>query len=206
MRFSAIKLPWSRLWWLTFGIVFLCLLAGTALYTYRQYMRYLYFAEHDPGRVFRSAWLEPDVYAEQIRKHQIRTVINLCESGEKPAPSHRRTTPGGRASRRQAGGTHVSRQSHLVRRSSRVRRIRSGTPRSPELPNLDSLLAWPRTNRKSAGHLRHLDSTQDRTRFAQRDASMAEGSSLAHRCFCLQLRSTSRCYPSCSEPCQTSDR
>ena len=83
MRFSAIKLPWSRLWWLTFGIVFLCLLAGTALYTYRQYMRYLYFAEHDPGRVFRSAWLEPDVYAEQIRKHKIRTVINLCESGEK---------------------------------------------------------------------------------------------------------------------------
>lgn len=65
------------------GIALLALLVGVPIYGYRHYMRYLYFAEHHNGRVFRSAWLEPDVFAEQIREHKIRTVINLCEPGEK---------------------------------------------------------------------------------------------------------------------------
>ena len=32
--------------------------------------------------VYRSAWLEPDVFSELIEKHQIRAVVNLCAPGE----------------------------------------------------------------------------------------------------------------------------
>ena len=32
--------------------------------------------------VYRSAWLDGDVFREIIEKYQIRTVLNLCEPGE----------------------------------------------------------------------------------------------------------------------------
>ncbi len=50
--------------------------------TYRHHKRYKHLAIHDPGMVYRSAWLEADVFREIIEKYQIRTVLNLCEPGE----------------------------------------------------------------------------------------------------------------------------
>lgn len=49
---------------------------------YRNHQRYKHFEVHDPGMVYRSAWLRGDVFAELIEKHQIRTIINLCEPDE----------------------------------------------------------------------------------------------------------------------------
>jgi len=49
---------------------------------YRQHQRYKHFAVHDPGMMYRAAWLEPDAIAELIETHQIRTVVNLCKPGE----------------------------------------------------------------------------------------------------------------------------
>jgi protein tyrosine/serine phosphatase len=49
---------------------------------YRQHKRYKHLAVHDPGMVYRSAWLESDVFAELIEEHQIRTILNLCEPDE----------------------------------------------------------------------------------------------------------------------------
>jgi len=50
--------------------------------TYRHHKRYKHLAIHDPGMVYRSAWLEADVFREIIEKYQIRTVLNLCEPNE----------------------------------------------------------------------------------------------------------------------------
>ena len=49
---------------------------------YRHHKRYKHLAVHDAGMVYRSAWLEGDVFRELIEKYQIRTVVNLCEPGE----------------------------------------------------------------------------------------------------------------------------
>lgn len=49
---------------------------------YRNHQRYKHFEVHDPGMVYRSAWLDGEVFAELIEKHQIRTIINLCEPDE----------------------------------------------------------------------------------------------------------------------------
>jgi hypothetical protein len=49
---------------------------------YRQHKRYKHFAVHDANMVYRSAWLEPDVFRELIEEYQIRTVLNLCEPNE----------------------------------------------------------------------------------------------------------------------------
>jgi protein tyrosine phosphatase (PTP) superfamily phosphohydrolase (DUF442 family) len=51
-------------------------------WSYRQHQRFKHFAVHDPGMVFRAAWLEPDAISELIETHQIRTVVNLCKPGE----------------------------------------------------------------------------------------------------------------------------
>ena len=51
-------------------------------YAYRTNQRYKHLAVHEPGMVYRSAWLEPDVLTELIEKHQIRAVVNLCAPGE----------------------------------------------------------------------------------------------------------------------------
>lgn len=65
-------------------VTFLALLVGLVVggWAYRNHHRYKHFAVHDPGLVFRSAWLEPDVLNELIEKHQFRTVVNLCYPGE----------------------------------------------------------------------------------------------------------------------------
>jgi protein tyrosine/serine phosphatase len=52
------------------------------LFAYRQHHRYKHVATHEPGMVYRSAWVEPDVMSELIEKHQIRAVVNLCNPGE----------------------------------------------------------------------------------------------------------------------------
>ncbi len=62
------------------GMLVAVLVAGAVVY--RQHKRYRHFAVHDPGRVYRSAWLEADVIEELIRRYQLRTVLNLCRPGE----------------------------------------------------------------------------------------------------------------------------
>jgi predicted protein tyrosine phosphatase len=51
-------------------------------YAYQHHHRYKHVATHEEGMMYRSAWLEPDVMAELIEKHQIRSVVNLCAPGE----------------------------------------------------------------------------------------------------------------------------
>ncbi|MEX0704569.1 MAG: hypothetical protein WD069_20890 [Planctomycetales bacterium] len=65
---------------LVFGAVLAGMVAGG--WAYRNHHRYKHFAAHDPGLVYRSAWLEADVLDEVIEKHQFRTVVNLCYEGE----------------------------------------------------------------------------------------------------------------------------
>jgi len=55
-------------------------IAGGRAYWVHQ--RYKHLAVHEPGMVYRSAWLEPDVLSEIIERYQIRTVVNLCNPGE----------------------------------------------------------------------------------------------------------------------------
>ena len=66
--------------WFILVLVVIGLAEGA--FAYRQAHRYKHWAVHDPGLVYRSAWLEPDALAEMIEKHQIRSVINLCDPGE----------------------------------------------------------------------------------------------------------------------------
>jgi len=56
------------------------IVAGAA--AYRHHQRYKHFAIHEPGMMYRSAWLEPGVMSEVIEEHQFRAVVNLCEPGE----------------------------------------------------------------------------------------------------------------------------
>ncbi|MGC1273451.1 MAG: hypothetical protein WBC44_07055 [Planctomycetaceae bacterium] len=57
-------------------------LAMGAGYAYRSHLRYRNVAVHEPGKVYRAAWVEPDVMTDLIEKHRIRTVVNLCMPGE----------------------------------------------------------------------------------------------------------------------------
>lgn len=63
------------------GLVILATMIAGGL-TYRHHKRYKHLAIHDPGMVYRSAWLDGEVFREIIEKYQIRTVLNLCEPGE----------------------------------------------------------------------------------------------------------------------------
>jgi protein tyrosine/serine phosphatase len=58
------------------------ILAVAAGWAYRNHQRYKHLAEHEKGMMYRSAWLEPDVFSEVIEMHQIRAVVNLCDPGE----------------------------------------------------------------------------------------------------------------------------
>ncbi|MBI3862075.1 MAG: dual specificity protein phosphatase family protein [Planctomycetia bacterium] len=60
----------------------LIIAASASVLLYRHHKRYKHLAVHDPNMVYRSAWLEPDVFRELIEEHQIRTVLNLCEPDE----------------------------------------------------------------------------------------------------------------------------
>jgi hypothetical protein len=66
---------------LRWGIVLLALAVVAGL-TYRQHKRYKHLATHDAGMVYRSAWLDGDALREVVERHQIRTVLNLCEPDE----------------------------------------------------------------------------------------------------------------------------
>lgn len=68
-----------RLW--IWGLL-IASIATTGGLAYRHHKRYKHLAIHDPGMVYRSAWLDGDVFRELIEKYQIRTVLNLCEPGE----------------------------------------------------------------------------------------------------------------------------
>jgi hypothetical protein len=59
----------------------LAILAGAAVW-YQQHHRFKHFAVHEPGKVYRSAWVDSDVFAELIPRYQIKTVVNLCYPGE----------------------------------------------------------------------------------------------------------------------------
>jgi Tyrosine phosphatase family len=77
--------------------VLLLLIATAAGLGYRQHKRYKHWAVHDPGMVYRSAWLDGEVFAEQIEKFQIRAVLNLCnpnELGEERCLSQRAAVKG----------------------------------------------------------------------------------------------------------------
>jgi hypothetical protein len=47
-----------------------------------RHVRYRHFAVHEPGMVYRSAWVDADVFEEIIARHDVRTVVNLCNPGE----------------------------------------------------------------------------------------------------------------------------
>jgi predicted protein tyrosine phosphatase len=55
---------------------------GVSGWVYRQHHRYKHVAIHDPGKVIRCGWVEADVMAELVQKHQVKTVLNLCRPGE----------------------------------------------------------------------------------------------------------------------------
>ena len=63
------------------GLIFVILAAAGGL-GYRHHKRYKHLAIHDPNMVYRSAWLDADVFREVIEDQQIRTVLNLCNSDE----------------------------------------------------------------------------------------------------------------------------
>lgn len=65
------------------------LLLGLALiattyggWTYHVHQKYKRVLTHEKGRLYRSAWVEPDVISELVDKYRLRTVVNLCNPGE----------------------------------------------------------------------------------------------------------------------------
>lgn len=75
---SAFRRPHSR------RIAAVLLLAGLFAggYAYRQHHRYKHFAVHEPGKVYRCAWVDADVMGELVRTYHVKTVVNLCRPGE----------------------------------------------------------------------------------------------------------------------------
>lgn len=65
---------------LIIGLALIGAVAGG--YAYYHHHRYKHLAVHEPGMVYRSAWVEPDVMTELIEEHQFRAVLNMCEPGE----------------------------------------------------------------------------------------------------------------------------
>ena len=75
----------------------LVILAMAGGFGYRHHKRYKHLAAHDPNMVYRSAWLDADVFRELIEEQQIRTVLNLCEPeelGEQRCVDQRRAVRG----------------------------------------------------------------------------------------------------------------
>jgi hypothetical protein len=62
-------------------LILLISTAGGGL-AYRHHKRYKHLAAHDQNMVYRSAWLDADVFGEVIEEQQIRTVLNLCNADE----------------------------------------------------------------------------------------------------------------------------
>lgn len=73
-------MPIKRLQW-SFLFCFVAAITAGG-FAYRHHHRYKHLVVHEPGMVYRSAWLEPDVLSEVIETYQFRTVVNLCNPGE----------------------------------------------------------------------------------------------------------------------------
>lgn len=69
-----------RLCFVLAGLVLLAAV-GSGLAVWR-HKRYRHFAVHDPGKVYRSAWVEAGVFRELIPRYGVRTVVNLCYPDE----------------------------------------------------------------------------------------------------------------------------
>lgn len=63
-------------------ILFAVWFAGSLGY-YLHYQKYKRFAVHEAGKVYRSSWLEAGTMGELVAQYKIRTVLNLCDPGEK---------------------------------------------------------------------------------------------------------------------------
>jgi len=63
-----------------------CCVGVAGSWAYYQHRRYKHVAIHEPGMVYRSAWLEPGAFDSLIEKYQIRAVVNLCKPGEMGEP------------------------------------------------------------------------------------------------------------------------
>jgi hypothetical protein len=68
-----------RLWIVA---AFLAAVVATGGGIYYQQHRLKHFAVHEPGMVYRSAWLQPSALSDLIEKYQIRSVVNLCKPDE----------------------------------------------------------------------------------------------------------------------------
>lgn len=68
--------------WPVIATALLAIAAMAGGLVYRHQHRYKHFAVHDPGRVYRSAWVDADVVREIVETYRIRTVVNLCFPGE----------------------------------------------------------------------------------------------------------------------------
>ena len=62
--------------------LFLAVLLGTGGGIYYQQHRFRHFVVHEPGMVYRSAWLSPGALSQLIDTYQIRSVVNLCNPDE----------------------------------------------------------------------------------------------------------------------------
>lgn len=77
---SAARAPRRRRRWALLALLTVGVVAGGVWY--RQHHRYKHFAVHEAGKVYRSAWVDSDVFAELIPRYHIKTVVNLCYPGE----------------------------------------------------------------------------------------------------------------------------
>src|SRR5262245_42365330 len=60
--------------------------AGFGAWAWWHNQHYKHLEVHDPGMVYRSAWLEPAAMNSVIERYQIRAVVNLCVPGEMGDP------------------------------------------------------------------------------------------------------------------------
>lgn len=73
-----------RRWLLIVSV--LAVVVGAAWMIYADNERYKRFAVHDPGKMYRSSWLDPQAMGDVVRRHKIRTVVNLCSGSETCPP------------------------------------------------------------------------------------------------------------------------
>lgn len=69
-------------WKLPIALTLLAITVAGAFARYH-YERYKRFVVHEPGKVYRSSWLEADAVGELVERYKIRTVLNLCDAREK---------------------------------------------------------------------------------------------------------------------------
>ena len=72
-----------RLWFVVTVVTGAAFAGGLA---FRQHHRYKHCAIHEPGKMYRCAWVEPDVMRELIKEYEIRSVVDLCRPGEMGEP------------------------------------------------------------------------------------------------------------------------